>query len=78
MKKIISILILMTIVISVFQNIVLGVTKLEYADLKKGNKLDTGVQFFENNLWYTIEANYVYYETGGKEYPAYCVSNRIE
>lgn len=76
MKKIVSVLILMTIFISVFQNIVLGITKLEYADLKKGNTLSTGVQFFEDKLWYTIEANYVYYEKRGEEYPAYCVSHR--
>lgn len=73
MKKIISILILMIIFISVFQNIVLGVTELKYADLVKERPIDTDVEFFENGIWYEIEANYVSYKEGG--YPAYCISH---
>ena len=76
MKKIISILILMIILLSVFQSVVLGVTKLEYANLKKGSSIETGVQFYENGVWFTIEANYIYYQGDEKAYPAYCISHR--
>ncbi|MCI9039563.1 MAG: hypothetical protein HFJ29_06830 [Clostridia bacterium] len=76
MKKIISVLILMIIFISVFQNMVLGVTELKYADLVKGESFETDVQFYENDIWYTIEANYVCYASDKGEYPAYCVSHR--
>lgn len=73
MKKIISVLILMIIFISVFQNIVLGVTELTYADLVKGSPLQTDVEFYENGIWFLIEANYVSTKEG--VHPAYCVSH---
>ena len=76
MKKTISIIILMIIFISVFQNIVLGVTELTYADLVKGNPVQTDVEFYENGIWFLIEANYVGYKESKGGYPAYCISHR--
>ena len=75
MKKMISILILMITFISVLQNIVLGVTELKYADLVKGNPIRTDVEFFENGIWFLIEANYVGYKESKGGYPAYCISH---
>ena len=75
MKKMISVLILMIIFISVFQNIVLGVTELKYANLIKENSIETDVQFYEDGVWFLIEANYVGYRESSGKYPAYCVSH---
>lgn len=78
MKKIISLLMLIMIFISVFQNIVLGAFEVEYGDIKKGKAIQTDVEFFdiEYNNWYPIEANYVYYRSPEGDFPAYCVSHR--
>ena len=75
MKKIISVLILMIIFISVFQNIVSGVTELTYADLVKGNPIKTDVEFYENGIWFLIEANHIGYKGSKEDWPAYCISN---
>ncbi len=75
MKKIISILILMITFISVFQNIVLGVTELTYADLVKGNPIKTDVEFYEDGFWFLIEANHIGYKDSKGDYPAYCISH---
>lgn len=76
MKKIISILILMMILVSMFQNVVLGVNAIEYANVKKGPAIETGVEFREgeNEDWHPIESNYIYYKGPKGEFPAYNVA----
>lgn len=76
MKKIISLLMLIIMFISVFQNIVFGVFEVEYGNIKKGASINTEVEFFEDGRWYPIEANYVYYRSPEGDFPAYCVSHR--
>lgn len=76
MKKLISILILMITLLSVFENIVLGATSLNNVEIVKREAFETDVQFYEDNIWYTIEANYVCGVSEKGEFPAYCISHR--
>lgn len=76
MKKIISILLLMILLLSVFQNVVLGANAIEYANIKKGEAIETGVEFREgtNEAWHPVESDYIYYKGPKGEFPAYNVA----
>lgn len=76
MKKIISLLLLIVLLLSVFQSVVLGANEIEYANVKKGEAIETGVEYREgtNENWRQVESNYIYYKGPKGEFPAYNVS----
>ena len=76
-KKIISFFMLMIILVSTFQNIVAAATVIDKANLKKDHAIDTNVEFYDGTQWFELECQYVCYTTGGKSYPAYCVSHGL-
>lgn len=68
----------MIILISSLQNMVYGVTQISSANLKAGKDIDTNVEFYDGTQWFELQAKYIYYETNGKEYPAYCISHGLD
>lgn len=78
MKRIISVFVLMIILLSSLQGIVFGAMQIDSADLKSGKIIDTNVEFYDGKEWFELEAKYIYYETNGKEYPAYCISHGLD
>lgn len=77
MKKSISICILMIMFIYIFQNIVLGLTEMDTANIKKGSVIDPEVELFDEDLrWHPMKMNYVYYTSKEGNFPAYSVSCR--
>ena len=78
-SKIISLLMLMIIFISLFQNIVLGTFDISSAIIIADHTIDTGVEFFDGTSWSALEAKYVVYkDENNKKYPAYCVSHGLD
>lgn len=71
MKKRISLLIVMIMLFTMFQNTVLGAAKLESADLINGSRSETDVQFGGPSKWASIEANCIFYEGEVRSYPVY-------
>lgn len=77
-NKIISIFMLMIILLSSIQGVVLGVTNISSANLKKGSNIKTNVQYNDGKQKFEIEAKYIYYTNNGKKYPAYCISHGLD
>lgn len=73
-KKSIAVLMLIITILSMFSNIV-NATEISYAVVKNGGECERHLQFYDtnHNVWSYIITHYVYYEEGGRQYPAYCL-----
>ena len=77
-KKGIAILLLVLSLFSVFSN-VFAATPISSALIKNGGDCGYHLQFWDTkqNAWSYIITTYVYYEEGGKQYPAYCLQSNL-
>lgn len=77
-KKGIAILLLVLSLFSVFSN-VFAATPISSALIKNGGDCGYHLQFWDTkqNAWSYIITTYVYYEEGGKQYPAYCMQSNL-
>ena len=73
-KKRIALLLLFLSLFSVFSN-VFATTPISSALIKNGGDCGYHLQFWDSsqNAWSYVKTTYVYYEEGGKQYPAYCM-----
>ena len=77
-KKGIAILLLVLSLFSAFSN-VFAATPISSALIKNGGDCGYHLQFWDTkqNAWSYIITTYVYYEEGGKQYPAYCMQSNL-
>lgn len=77
-KKGIAILLLVLSLFSAFSN-VFAATPISSALIKNGGDCGYHLQFWDTkqNAWSYIITTYVYYEEGGKQYPAYCLQSNL-
>ena len=77
-KKGIAIMLLVLSLFSVFSN-VFAATPISSALIKNGGDCGYHLQFWDTkqNAWSYIITTYVYYEEGGKQYPAYCMQSNL-
>ena len=77
-KKGIAIMLLVLSLFSVFSN-VFAATPISSALIKNGGDCGYHLQFWDSkqNAWSYIITTYVYYEEGGKQYPAYCMQSNL-
>ena len=77
-KKGIAILLLVLSLFSVFSN-VFAATPISSALIKNGGDCGYHLQFWDSsqNAWSYVKTTYVYYEEGGKQYPAYCLQSNL-
>lgn len=77
-KKGIALLLLVLSLFSVFSN-VFAATPISSALIKNGGDCGYHLQFWDTkqNAWSYIITTYVYYEEGGKQYPAYCLQSNL-
>lgn len=77
-KKIVAILMLITILFSFLSNLVYAATPISEAYLEDRGEAEWHLQFWneKQNGWYYVTATYVAYTENGHEYPAYCI-NRL-
>lgn len=77
-KKGIAILLLVLSLFSTFSN-VFAVTPISSALIKNGGDCGYHLQFWDSsqNAWSYVKTTYVYYEEGGKQYPAYCLQSNL-
>lgn len=78
-KKIIAIVLLILTLLPVCANTVLASTRLSSALIKDGGDCGYHLQFWDTNKnqWSYVKTTYVYYEEGGKQYPAYCLQSNL-
>ena len=75
-KKSIAILLLLLSLLSVFSNVFAAVP-ISSALIKNGGDCGYHLQFWTGSSWNFVETTYVYYEEGGKQYPAYCLQSDL-
>lgn len=77
-KKGIALLLLVLSLFSVFSN-VFAATPISSALIKNGGDCGYHLQFWDSsqNAWSYVKTTYVYYEEGGKQYPAYCLQSNL-
>lgn len=77
-KKGIAIMLLVLSLFSVFSN-VFAANPISSALIKNGGDCGYHLQFWDSkqNAWSYIITTYVYYEEGGKQYPAYCMQSNL-
>ena len=78
-KKSIALLLVLLSLLSVFSNLVLAATPINSALIKNGGDCGYHLQFWDSsqNAWSYVKTTYVYYEEGGKQYPAYCLQSDL-
>lgn len=76
-KKIIAILMLISILFSSLSNLVYA-TEISEAYLQDRGECEWHLQYWneDRNVWSYVTTTYVTYTENGREYPAYCV-NRL-
>ncbi len=81
MKKIKTrIIFILLIIIIILQNtltVYSAAILIKKADLEKGNKINTHIQFKKNNVWTNVVCNYINYNNGDNKYPAYCINHGL-
>lgn len=75
-KKSIALLLLLLSLLSVFSNVFAAVP-ISSALIKNGGDCGYHLQFWTGSSWNFVETTYVYYEEGGKQYPAYCLQSNL-
>lgn len=77
-KKIVAILMLISILFSSLSNLVYAKTEISEAYLQDRGECEWHLQFWneDKNVWSYVTTTYVTYTENGREYPAYCV-NRL-
>lgn len=75
-KKLVAILMLLSMLFSNISNIVFAATEISEAYLQDKGDVEHHLQYWndEKNAWYYVTTTYVTYNEGGKEYPAYCMN----
>lgn len=75
-KKLVAILMLISIILSSISNIVFAATEISEAYLQDKGEVEWHLQYWnaDKNVWSYITTTYVTYSEGGKEYPAYCLN----
>ena len=77
-KKIMAILMLFTMMFSIFGNYSFA-TEINSAGLNKGANCEYHLQYWnaEKNGWYYVTCTFVTYNNNGVEYPAYCLNRDL-
>ena len=77
-KKIVAILMLISILFSSLSNLVYAQTEISEAYLRDSGECEWHLQYWNENQngWYYVTTTYVTYAENGRSYPAYCV-NRL-
>ena len=75
-KKLVAILMLISMFFSSIYNIVYAATEINQAYLQDRGSVDYHLQYWndEKDAWYYVTTTYVTYNENGKEYPAYCMN----
>ena len=75
-KKLVAILMLLSMLFSSISNIVFAATEISEAYLQDKGDVEWHLQYWndEKNVWSYVTTTYVTYNEGGKEYPAYCMN----
>lgn len=76
-NKIITVVILVLLLFSSFQNIILGVTEITKANLTIIQNISSQIQFKFSSGWTNVRTNYIGYNENGNTYPAYCISHGL-
>ena len=76
-NKVISVMILIIILISSFQNVAFGV-EINQATILEGNDCGLNLQFNSGSGWSFVTTTYTYYMYKGNEYPAYCLDRKLD
>ena len=77
-KKVIYVLMIIFLFFQNMSNIVMAVTEISKADLKKGHSIKTNLQYKnEDGTWHDVICNYINYNSNGKQYPAYCIKHGV-
>ena len=76
MKKIISVIILIIIVLMNLKNISYGGTEISNANVQYSHDTGYHLQYWKNSInnWSYVKTSYIEYEYNGKRYPAYCAN----
>lgn len=75
--KILVIMLILIILINGITPIVNATQIITKANLKKGDAIPTHILYENNNGWFEVKCNYIYYQDGEDKYPAYCISPGI-
>ena len=75
-KKLVAILMLLSIFLSSISNIVCAATEISQAYLQNSGDVEWHLQFWneDKNVWSYVTTTYVTYNENGKVYPAYCMN----
>lgn len=75
-KKLVAILMLLSIFLSSISNLVYAATEISQAYLQDRGDVDWHLQYWneDKNVWSYVTTTYVTYNENGKEYPAYCLN----
>lgn len=75
-KKIVAILMLLSIFLSSISNLVYAATEISQAYLQDRGDVEWHLQYWnaDKNVWSYVTTTYVTYTENGKEYPAYCMN----
>ena len=76
-KKGIAILLIILSLFSVFSNLVFAATPISSALIRDGGDCGYHLQYWDGSRWSFVKTTYVYYEEGGKQYPAYCLQSSL-
>lgn len=78
-KKSIAFLLMLITLISTFYNMVFATTEISSAQILEGEDCGYHLQFFDTNqnAWSYLVASFIYYESNGIQYPAYCLNKDL-
>ena len=76
MRKVISIIMLIIIVLMNLKNISFGITEISGANIRYSHDTGYHLQYWKSSInnWSYVKTSYIEYEHNGKTYPAYCAN----
>lgn len=78
-KKLVAILMLLSIFLSSISNIVCAATEISQAYLQNSGDVEWHLQYWneDRNTWTYVTTTYVTYNENGRVYPAYCMNREL-